>query len=148
MVMPTGWTPCQDAAATTSLEEEAHGSHAAADRAAMLAARDAVARQCLQYRGVLPAAAGEDASGDKDGKLLAAALAEAHARGLTRPGDRVVVSQCPRKSQPFQSVFAECGVVKIVTIGADGVSTRVAAAVLDSAGHVIGSREEDESDLV
>lgn len=75
-------------------------------------------------------------------------ILQAHARGLTRPGDRVVVSQCPRKTSKFDSVMSEAGVVKIITLGADGVGTVVATAVLDSAGHVVGSRDEDESDLV
>jgi hypothetical protein len=104
-----------------------------------------MARQCLQYRGVMPVTA---EAGDADGALLHAALVEAKERGLTRPGDRVVVSQCPRKTQKFTDVMQETGVVKILTLGADGVSTRVATAVLDSAGHVVGSVEEDEQDLV
>lgn len=60
----------------------------------------------------------------------------------------MVVHQCPRKSQKYDDILEERGVVKIITLGADGVSTRVVAAVLDSAGHVIGSRDEDEHDLV
>lgn len=72
---------------------------------------------------------------------------QARERGLTKPGDRVVVSQCPRANQRFSESMQETGVVKIMTLGADGVSTIRSAAVLNSAGHVVGSVEEDE-DLV
>jgi hypothetical protein len=216
MVMPPGWTPCQPIA---SVDEEATATIDASDRARWHRSRDTTARQCLQYRGVLPVCADANCSDAPDGALLHLALAEAHKRGLTRPGDRVVVSQCPRKTAKFTDVMVETGVVKvggpgrgwgggggavggrlweegwggvgggwgcecggagrggapataplplppassaaprstlrppppptqIITLGADGVSTRVAAPVLDSAGHVVGSREADESDLV
>lgn len=55
--------------------------------------------------------------------------------------------QCPRKTQRHAATMAEAGVVKIVTLAADGVSTRVAAPLLDAAGHVVGTREADECDL-
>jgi hypothetical protein len=68
---------------------------------------------------------------------------QAKERGLTRPGDRVVVSQCPRVTQRHGDLMSETGVVKILTLGADGVNTRVATAVLDESGtRVVGSREE------
>ncbi|GBF93146.1 pyruvate kinase [Raphidocelis subcapitata] len=147
LVMPPGWTPCQPA--TSSVDAEAMRSRDdAADAARAARSRDAVARQCLQYRGVLPVAVDTDCGDRRDGPMLHAALQMALERGLTRPGDRVVVSQCPRKTQRYSSIMEETGVVKILTLGADGVSTRVATAVLDSAGHVVGSREEDEADLV
>lgn len=79
---------------------------------------------------------------------LPASPPQAQERGLTRPGDRVVVSQCPRVTQRFGDVMSEAGVVKILTLGNDGVSTRVATAILNATGHVVGSREEDEQDLV
>jgi hypothetical protein len=46
--------------------------------------------------------------------------------------------------------MGEAGVVKILTLGADGVHARKATAVLDASGtRVLGSREEDEAaDLV
>ena len=107
---------------------------------------DYVARQCLQLRGVLPICA--DASvGGPDGAVLTAALKVARERGLTRPGDRVVVSQCPRASARFAAAgMAEAGVVRILTLGADGVATRRACAVLDASGRaVVGSREEEDA---
>ncbi|GBG00331.1 pyruvate kinase [Raphidocelis subcapitata] len=107
---------------------------------------DYAARQSLQLRGVLPICA--DASiGRPDGAVLSAALRVAAERGLTRPGDRVVVSQCPRVTQRWGDTMSEAGVVKILSLGADGVTTREATATIDSAGHVVESREEDE-DLV
>lgn len=209
MVMPAGWTPCQPLASA----DDFHSSGAApAGTGGVACSGDArsVARQCLQFRGVLPAVA-ERAEIDKgDAATLhhalrvvrpaACALAclvamlsllfvfsrrtlragahsarppararpgqpppgpaltplppfatrtpQAQERGLTRPGDRVVISQCPRVVQKYADRMLERGVVKILTLGADGVATRVASAVLDSAGHVVGSVEEDEADLV
>lgn len=79
---------------------------------------DFVARQCLQYRGVIPVCA-DPSLGSPDGAILRAALNVAAARGLIKSGDRVVVSQCPRLNDRFPSM-AEAGVVKILTIGSDG----------------------------
>ncbi|KAI8477220.1 MAG: pyruvate kinase [Monoraphidium minutum] len=104
---------------------------------------DFVARQCLHYRGVQPICA--DASvGRPDGAVLTAALKVAQGRGLTRPGDRVVVLQCPRVQKLYADSMQEAGVVKILTLGSDGVGTIKASAVLNAAGHVVGSREADE----
>ena len=38
---------------------------------------------------------------------------QAAERRLTQPGDRVVVLQCPRKTQKYTNVMAEAGVVKV-----------------------------------
>ena len=79
MVMPAGWTPCgaaADLAATASADAEATSSRDGGADAAVLAARDQVARQCLGYRGVLPAAADADCSGKGEGAVLATALRE------------------------------------------------------------------------
>ncbi|KAI8470661.1 MAG: pyruvate kinase [Monoraphidium minutum] len=145
IVMPAGWTPCKPLASA----DDHTGSSGGAAGASSGDARS-VARQCLQYRGVLPAVA-EAAAGSGSGAATDAlheALRVARERGLTRPGDRVVVSQCPRVEQKFAATMLERGVVKILTLAADGATTRVAAAVLDAAGHVVGSVDQDEGDLV
>lgn len=80
---------------------------------------------------------------------------QANQRGLLGPGDRVVVSQCPRVNERF-SVMAEAGVVKILTIGEDGVTPDDPLVVCESglvrctSRHVFGSRDavDDCSDLV
>lgn len=80
---------------------------------------------------------------------------QAHSRGLLGPGDRVVVSQCPRINERF-NVMAEAGVVKILTIGADGMTPddplvcRESGLVRCTSRHVFGSRDavDDCSDLV
>ncbi|KIZ01912.1 pyruvate kinase [Monoraphidium neglectum] len=153
MVMPAGWTPNKPLASADDYQSASHLAAAAATDAAGGGISEAVAaaaRQCLHYRGVLPVAAGGGARGALagDSAALHEALRVAHERGLTRPGDRVVVSQCPRVHQKHADTMQERGVVKILTLGADGVATRVANAVLDKAGHVVGSVEEDETDLV
>lgn len=115
---------------------------------------DFVARQCLQYRGVLPVCA-DPSLGSPDGAILKAALHEANKRGLIRGGDRVVVSQCPRINERFQ-VMAEAGVVKILTISDNGVTPADPVVVHDdgmqrcTSRHVFGSQDavHDCSDLV
>jgi hypothetical protein len=175
---------------------------------------DFVARQCLQFRGVLPVCA-DPRLGSPDGAILKAALQEvrvgpgagvrvrgpaglpghghcvglrmvraslarciaasiaaappsaallpllpppcvqANSRGLLLPGDRVVVSQCPRINDRFD-VMAEAGVVKILTIGADGHTPDNPLVVTDAgmlrctSRHVFGSQDavHDCSDLV
>lgn len=85
----------------------------------------------------------------------APAAVQAHRRGLLGPGDRVVVSQCPRINDRF-TVMAEAGVVKILTIGADGTTPDDPLVVGESglvrctSRHVFGSRDavDDCSDLV
>lgn len=67
----------------THSQLQAVASHDAEDRARVLAARDAVARQCVQYRGVLPVAADINAAGDKDAVLLHAALQEVRLGGAS-----------------------------------------------------------------
>ena len=37
---------------------------------------------------------------------------------------------------------------QILTVAGDGVSTRIVEPVCDAQGHVVGSREADENDLV
>ncbi|WIA08782.1 hypothetical protein OEZ85_008204 [Tetradesmus obliquus] len=115
---------------------------------------DFVARQCLQYRGVLPVCA-DPSLGSPDGAILKAALHEANKRGLIRGGDRVVVSQCPRINERFP-VMAEAGVVKILTISDNGVTPADPVVVHDdgmqrcTSRHVFGSQDavHDCSDLV
>lgn len=80
---------------------------------------------------------------------------QANRRGLITPGDRVVVSQCPRINERF-SVMAEAGVVKILTIGQDGHTPDDPLVVTESgllrctSRHVFGSQDavHDCSDLV
>ncbi|KIY95848.1 hypothetical protein MNEG_12113 [Monoraphidium neglectum] len=87
-----------------------------------------------------------DASvGSPDGAVLHAALRVAAEKGLTRPGDRVVVSQCPRVTQLFGDTMREAGVVKILQLAADGISTVRAAACVDTAGHVVETREGEHN---
>jgi hypothetical protein len=94
--------------------------------------------------------------GSPDGAILRAALQEANRRGLLGPGDRVVVSQCPRINDRFGGTMAEAGVVKILTIGADGMTPDDPLVVSEagllrcSSRHVFGSRDanDDCSDLV
>eukprot|EP00878_Enallax_costatus_P004218 GHUV01004448.1.p1 GENE.GHUV01004448.1~~GHUV01004448.1.p1 ORF type:complete len:578 (+),score=172.79 GHUV01004448.1:112-1845(+) len=115
---------------------------------------DFVARQCMQYRGVLPVCA-DPSLGSPDGAILKAALQEANSRGLIKAGDRVVVSQCPRINERFP-VMAEAGVVKILTIGPDGVHPADPVVVTAqgfqrcTSTHVFGSKDavHDCSDLV
>eukprot|EP00775_Hariotina_reticulata_P003649 gene3649-3910_t len=115
---------------------------------------DFVARQCLQFRGVLPVCA-DPSLGSPDGAILNAALQEAKARGLMKPDDRVVVSQCPRVNERFP-VMAEAGVVRILTIGDDGVTPADPVVVCEAglpkctSRHVFGSAAaiHDTSDLV
>ncbi|KAF6260927.1 pyruvate kinase [Scenedesmus sp. NREL 46B-D3] len=115
---------------------------------------DFVARQCLQYRGVMPLCA-DPSLGSPDGAILKAALQEASKRGLIRAGDRVVISQCPRVNDRFP-VMAEAGVVKILTISQDGVTASNPVVVNDdgmqrcTSMHVFGSNDavQDCSDLV
>lgn len=88
--------------------------------------------------------------------LLCSAV-QANSRGLLGPGDRVVVSQCPRVNERFDGVMSEAGVVKILTIGADGMTPDDPLVVHQDSGllrcssrHVFGSRDavDDCSDLV
>lgn len=88
--------------------------------------------------------------------LLCCAV-QANSRGLLGPGDRVVVSQCPRVNERFDGVMSEAGVVKILTIGADGMTPDDPLVVHQDSGllrcssrHVFGSRDavDDCSDLV
>lgn len=80
---------------------------------------------------------------------------QAHSRGLLGPGDRVVVSQCPRINDRF-SCMSEAGVVKILTMGADGMTPDDPLVVCEqgllrcTSRHVFGSRDavDDCSDLV
>lgn len=80
---------------------------------------------------------------------------QASSRGLIKAGDRVVVSQCPRINQRFP-VMAEAGVVKILTIGPDGMHPANPVVVTEqgflrcSSTHVFGSKDavQDCSDLV
>jgi hypothetical protein len=80
---------------------------------------------------------------------------QANSRGLLGPGDRVVVSQCPRINDRF-SCMAEAGVVKILTMGADGMTPDDPLVVCEqgllrcTSRHVFGSRDavDDCSDLV
>lgn len=58
---------------------------------------DAQARQCLQYRGVLPILA-DPTIGNPDGAILEQAFKYAQSMGIIKKGDRVVVSQCPRQT--------------------------------------------------
>ena len=82
-------------------------------------------------------------------------MLQANRRGLLGPGDRVVVSQCPRVNERFP-VMAEAGVVKILTVGADGVTpddplvVTEAGALRCTSRHVFGSLDavQDCSDLV
>eukprot|EP00882_Tetradesmus_deserticola_P003032 GHRQ01003219.1.p1 GENE.GHRQ01003219.1~~GHRQ01003219.1.p1 ORF type:complete len:620 (+),score=293.12 GHRQ01003219.1:124-1860(+) len=114
---------------------------------------DFVARQCLQYRGVMPLCA-DPSLGSPDGAILKAALQEANKRGLIKAGDRVVISQCPRVNERFP-VMAEAGVVKILTISQDGVTAANPVIVNDdgmqrcTSLHVFGSMDavQDCSDL-
>lgn len=80
---------------------------------------------------------------------------QASSRGLIKAGDRVVVSQCPRVNERFP-VMAEAGVVKILTIGPDGVHPANPVVVNElgiqrcTSTHVFGSKDaiHDCSDLV
>jgi len=48
-------------------------------------------------------------------------------------------------TQRFTDTMSETGVVKILTLGQDGVNTLVSTAVLDASGtRVLGSREDDD----
>jgi hypothetical protein len=68
----------------------------------------------------------------------------------------VVISQCPRVNERLDSIMAEAGVVKILTIGADGVTPDDPLVVAESgmlrctSRHVFGSQDavHDCSDLV
>jgi len=83
------------------------------------------------------------------------ACLQAKNRGLLGPGDRVVVSQCPRMNERFP-VMAEAGVVKILTVGADGMTPDDPVVITESGAvrctsqHVFGSMDavHDCSDLV
>ena len=71
-----------------------------------------VLRQCLSYRGVIPIMPTNDLAGSIE--LLAYAIGYAKANGLVAAGDRVIVSQCPRKDS--SDVMEEVGVVSIVQV--------------------------------
>ena len=71
-----------------------------------------VLRQCLSYRGVIPIMPTADLAGSIE--LLAYAIGYAKANGLVEVGDRIVVSQCPRKDT--SDVMEEVGVVSLVQV--------------------------------
>lgn len=78
---------------------------------------DSKARQCLQYRGVLPIC-GDPTIGSPDGAILAQAFQYASSANMVKAGDKVVVIQCPRETA--FSCFSEAGVVKTFTMGEAG----------------------------
>ena len=71
-----------------------------------------VLRQCLSYRGVIPIMPTAELASSVE--LLAYAIGYAKANGLVSVGDRVVVSQCPRKDN--SDVMEEAGVVSLVQV--------------------------------
>jgi len=71
------------------------------------------AKSCLLYRGCLPVMVNAP-SGSIEGDVLDAMLDYAKSRNLVQPGDRVVVSQCPRDIN--SPVMSETGVVQLLTV--------------------------------
>ncbi|KAF5836459.1 pyruvate kinase [Dunaliella salina] len=71
------------------------------------------AKSCLLYRNCLPVMVNAT-SGSIEGDVLDAMLDYAKSRNLVQPGDRVVVSQCPRDIN--SPVMSEAGVVQLLTV--------------------------------